>query len=494
MLKSFSKAEKAWAMYDWANSAYATIIMAAIFPIYFTQVADSAGLQGSIWWGWGTSASTLVIAVLSPVLGVIGDFKGMKKKMLAFFMAVGIIFTLTMAAFDEPHLMLMGYIISYIGFSGSNLFYDSLITDVTTKDRMDRVSTVGYAMGYIGGSTIPFLISIALVMFAGSLGLTDSGAVKISVVLTSVWWGLFSIPILKNTEQHYYIEKPKHIVNEVFQNLKYSFKNLLLDKSLRMFVLAYFFFIDGVGTVIHMATAYGSTLGLGTNGMIIALLVTQLVAVPFSILFGKLADRIPSVRLIFIAICVYIVVCVLGFSMGYIMESAEKPVLADEIVIASEVDTADENLRTAIDKALRVQSTSSSQNEIDDAAMELHKALSKISEPTGYDRALKTSTILFWILAVMVGTVQGGIQSVSRSYFGKLVPAERSNEYFGFFDIFGKFASIMGPGLYALFTALTGRASVGIISISFLFIIGGVLLAASSRDSIFGSKKNSNSR
>lgn len=415
--KRFTKAEKSWIMYDWANSIYATNIMAAIFPIYFAMQANETGNK---LYGFAVSAAALVVAVLAPILGAIGDFSGMKKKLFAGFLVLGLVFTAVMAAFEDWRLMLVGFILSRIGFSGSCLFYDSFLTDVTTPERMDRVSSWGYAMGYIGGSTIPFIISIAVMLLLNQSVLSY----KIAILIVVVWWAVFSIPFLKNVKQQYSVEDaPQALAKEAFRNAWKTFKDILKDKKILFFIIAYFFYIDGVDTIISMATNYGETLGLGAIGMILALLVTQIVAVPFSILFGNLAKKVGAMRMIAIAVCVYFVITILGFFMGFNIEQAE--------LSGGDIDAA-----------------------------------------------LKLSSTLFWILATLVGTVQGGIQALSRSYFGQLIPPERSNEYYGFLDIFGKFSCVIGPALYAATYAATGRASLGILSIIVLFFGGMVALFA----------------
>lgn len=415
--KRFTKAEKSWIMYDWANSIYATNIMAAIFPIYFAMQANETGNK---LYGFAVSAAALVVAVLAPILGAIGDFSGMKKKLFAGFLVLGLVFTAVMAAFEDWRLMLVGFILSRIGFSGSCLFYDSFLTDVTTPERMDRVSSWGYAMGYIGGSTIPFIISIAVMLLLNQSVLSY----KIAIMIVVVWWAVFSIPFLKNVKQQYSVEDaPQALAKQAFRNAWKTFKDILKDKKILFFIIAYFFYIDGVDTIISMATNYGETLGLGAIGMILALLVTQIVAVPFSILFGNLAKKVGAMRMIAIAVCVYFVITILGFFMGFNIEQAE--------LSGGDIDAA-----------------------------------------------LKLSSTLFWILATLVGTVQGGIQALSRSYFGQLIPPERSNEYYGFLDIFGKFSCVIGPALYAATYAATGRASLGILSIIVLFFGGMVALFA----------------
>lgn len=415
--KRFTKAEKSWIMYDWANSIYATNIMAAIFPIYFAMQANETGNK---LYGFAVSAAALVVALLAPILGAIGDFSGMKKKLFAGFLVLGLVFTAVMAAFEDWRLMLVGFILSRIGFSGSCLFYDSFLTDVTTPERMDRVSSWGYAMGYIGGSTIPFIISIAVMLLLNQSVLSY----KIAILIVVVWWAVFSIPFLKNVKQQYSVEDaPQALAKQAFRNAWKTFKDILKDKKILFFIIAYFFYIDGVDTIISMATNYGETLGLGAIGMILALLVTQIVAVPFSILFGNLAKKVGAMRMIAIAVCVYFVITILGFFMGFNIEQAE--------LSGGDIDAA-----------------------------------------------LKLSSTLFWILATLVGTVQGGIQALSRSYFGQLIPPERSNEYYGFLDIFGKFSCVIGPALYAATYAATGRASLGILSIIVLFFGGIVALFA----------------
>jgi len=409
--------------YDWANSVYATNIMAAIFPIYFASVCKAQDVSGDQMWGYGTAIATLIVALTAPILGAVGDYKGMKKKLFSTFLVIGVLFTLSMAFVDQWQWMLVGYVLSYIGFTGANLFYDSFLTDVTTPERMDRVSSSGYALGYIGGSTIPFIVSILIV--TSSFGKADpAAAVKIAVVITAIWWAVFSIPILKNVHQVHYLETPKkELVRNTFRSILMTAKELFKNRSIFVFILAYFFYIDGVNTVIHMATAYGSTLGLDTTGMILALLVTQFVAVPCSLLFSVFAKKFGSIRMILFAVCMYIIICLVGFYMGITIEQAPP-------------------------------------------------------QGAAHDAALATSQILFWLMAALVGTVQGGIQALSRSYFGKLIPPERSNEFFGFFDIFGKFAAVIGPLLYSVLAAASGSSAVGILSVSALFIAALIILVA----------------
>jgi len=416
-----TRQEKSWIMYDWANSVYATIMMAAVFPIYFTTVADGAGQSGDYWWGIGTSAAMITVALLAPIVGALADFSGYRKRMFNIFFIIGVGFTLASAFFDNWVFLLLGYAVSHVGFSGSCLVYDSFLPEVTTPERMHKVSGYGYAYGYIGGSTIPFLISIALIMFGENFGIDNTMAIRISVAMTAVWWGLFTIPFLRNVRQNYSIEKPESyaIIFAAFSSAVETAKRIFKNKKVFFFIIAYFFYIDGVGTVINMSTAYGATLGLDTTSMILALLVTQLIAFPCSIAFSALAQRFGSLVMIRAAVCEYLLICIIGFFMGFGLE----------------------NGWFGVDKAV----------------------------------------ILFWILACMVGTVQGGIQAISRSYYCTMIPPENSGEYFGFFDIFGKFAAVLGPLLYAMVRRITDSPAFAILSIVALFLAGLVMLSVGNK-------------
>ncbi len=415
--KRFSRTEWSWILYDWANSIYATNISAAIFPILYAQVAGK-GTLGDQLYGYAISLANLLVAVLSPYLGSIADFRGMKKKLWTGFMLLGVVFTAVMGLVGSWKLMLIGFVLSRIGFSGSCLFYDSFLTDVTTKERMDKVSAWGFAMGYIGGSTIPFLISIAIMLLMNQ----SEMSMRIAVLIVPVWWLVFSIPFMRNVHQVSYVDTPPSELGRVaWKNTVSTFRKILKDKAVLLFLLAYFFYIDGVDTIISMATKYGDTLGLGAIGMILALLVTQLVAMPCSILFGNLARKLGALKLITFAVLMYAFITVIGFLMGFLVD--------------------------------------------------FHGMLGLPQES-----AVSISSVLFWVLATLVGTVQGGIQALSRSYFGQLIPPERSGEYFGFMDIFGKFACVIGPALYQLFYGITGKACFGILSIILLFILGFVFL------------------
>jgi len=516
---AFTREEKSWILYDWANSVYSTNMTAAIFPIYYATIA---GDDGNKWWGIGVSAASLLIALLAPLLGSIGDVRGMKKRMLAAFLLLGVLFTAFTAFVRDWRWMLLGYMLSHIGFSGANVFYDAFLPDVTSRERMDKVSAWGYAMGYLGGSTIPFVLSVIALLITGF----GEAAVKFSILLTSVWWALFSLPLLVHVRQtHYTEDPPSRLAADTGKKLKATLSRIRANRGLACFLLAYFFYIDGVNTVISLATNYGATLGLGSTGMILALLVTQLVAVPCSLLFSRLSRRVHTIHLISGAIAVYVLICGVGFFMGRSVEpyqmayTAAVREAAGRAAAASGADRAAirpilRDIREEGKDALAAQDPAAAFYSVGDDGREsgvIGDALTHIREgskyafPDGnarsaalrqiqamkapllafvsdterqadYRRALQAASRLFWCMAVLVGTVQGGIQALSRSFFARLVPPKRANEYFGFFDIIGKFAAVMGPFLYSLFYMLTGRASAGIVSLLILFGAGGLVL------------------
>ncbi|MCI7736376.1 MAG: MFS transporter [Clostridiales bacterium] len=405
MLKHYTKEEKSWIFYDWANSAFSAIVAAIILPIFFKSMAQLGGVSdvnATAYWGYATSFGTLICALLAPFLGTLGDFRGMKKRLFTAFMLLGVVSTFLLSMTENWKLLLALYILGTLGFNGSCIYYDSFLPDVTDESRMDQVSSLGYGLGYIGGSTIPLVISLLLIQFGDKIGIPTVMATKFSFALTAIWWLVFTIPMLLHVQQKHAIEPEKRIVAHTLRNVASTFKKLLSYKSVLLFMIAYFFYIDGVGTIIHMATVFGASCGLDSMDMMVILLVVQIVAFPFAILYGKLSGRFGSRKMILFGIATYIVVCAVGFN------------------------------------------------------------LQKMSD--------------FLILAVLVGTAQGGIQALSRSFFGKLVPPENASEFFGFFDVFGKFSAVIGPALFGLVAQLTGVTNYGALAVMGMFIVGGVVL------------------
>ena len=407
-MSSLTKKEKSWALYDWANSAYSIIIVTAIFPIYFKAATDAASIPASnstAYWGYANSIGTLLVSLLAPLLGTIADFKGFKKRFFVFFFTLGILFTALLAVvpFNQWLILLICYIITSIGFAGANIFYDAFIVDVTDDQKMSKLSAHGYALGYIG-STIPFVIGITLILLAQQniIPLSVTIAMQASFIITALWWGLFTIPMLKNVQQTYYIEPVSNPVSMSFKRLFVTFKHIRNYRNVFIFLLAYFFYIDGVHTIITMSTAYGKDLGFNSTTLLIVLFVTQIIAAPFSLLYAKLAAKYTEKIMILVGILIYTFICIYAYFI--------------------------------------------------------------------------TSPTEFWILAILVGTSQGGIQALSRSYYAKLVPKESSNEFFGFYNIFGKFAAITGPFLMGITTQLTNNSNIGVLSLVVLFIIGGFFM------------------
>ena len=419
MLKNVSKKELSWIFYDWANSAYTMVVTSTIMSLYFLSSATAA-LEGQVenpavtanaYWGFGNSVATIVIVILSPILGTLADYKGKKKRYFNFFLATGLIFTLILA-FVPSHwwlALLVVFVLTAIGYTGANIFYDAFLVDVSEDKDMDRISSLGYALGYIG-STIPFITCMVIVVLAtaGIVPFSVETAYKISFVITVIWWAAFSIPIIKNVHQRYGIDPEPHYIRKSFARIAHTLKEIRQHKAIFIFLLAYFCYIDGVDTIIKMATAYGSTIGIGSIMLLIILLVTQFVAFPFAIIYGKAAEKFGTRRTLYFGILTYCVICVVAFFMSP-------------------------------------------------------------------DKDEKTLTIMFWVLAMLVGTAQGGIQALSRSYFGKLIPKDKANEFFGFYNILGKFAAIIGPVLFGAISMATGKANYGVASIIILFIAGAII-------------------
>lgn len=408
-MKRLTKEENSWIFYDWGSSAYSIIISTAVFPIYYKAAATNAGVSAAnstAYLGYTIAIATFILAMLGPILGTIADYQGYKKRFFSFFFILGIGFTGLLAFIPSEQwlLLLICYTLAAIGFSGTNIFYDAFLVDVTTEEKMNRVSARGYGFGYIG-STIPFIISIAIIVLAQGemIPISTTVASKIAFIITAVWWATFTIPLFKNVQQRYYINREPNPISSSFKRLYQTLSEIRKHRALFLFLLAYFFYIDGVGTIITMSTAYGTDLGISPTSLLIILFVTQVVAAPFAILYGRLSERFTGKKMLYVGIIIYMFVCIYAYFLD--------------------------------------------------------------------------STIDFWILAMLVATSQGGIQALSRSYFAKLIPKEKANEFFGFYNIFGKFASIMGPLLVGVTAQLTGNSSSGVFSLVILFIIGILILA-----------------
>ena len=403
--------ERAWILYDVGNSAF-VLMVATLIPIFFNALAADGGLSSVeylAYWGYAASAVTIITAILSPILGTLADTRGFKKPIFTLCLVVGVAGCCAMGLAKTWLPFLLIFIFAKVGFSGSLVFYDSMLGDVTTPERMDEVSSRGYAWGYIG-SCIPFVVCLALVLGAGAIGISQMTALNIALFITAAWWLVTTLPLLKNYKQLHYVEVEKHAIQQSFARIGHTIRHLHEDKQVFWFLLAFFCYIDGVYTIIDMATAYGTALGLDTTGLLLALLVTQIVAFPSALIFGRLSSKYPSTTLIPVCIAAYAGIAVFAFFLSQQWQ--------------------------------------------------------------------------FWVLAVIVGMFQGGVQALSRSHFAKITPPEKSGEYFGLFDICGKGASFLGTMIVSVGSQLTGSANVGVGSLIVLFIIGFVLFRVSCKEGV----------
>lgn len=302
-----TKVEKDWILYDVGNSAF-TLLITTILPIYFNYLASEGGIssvQYLAYWGYAASITTLIVAVLGPILGTLADTKDYKKPIFSVFLIIGLVACVALGAAKNWMIFLVIFIIAKVGYSSSLIFYDSMLGDVTEEDRMDNVSSLGYAWGYIG-SCVPFVLCLVLVLGNEAIGISMETAMAFSFIIIAAWWLLFTLPMLKSYKQTHYVERKPNAFQESFRRLGRTFKNIRKEKKAFMFLIAFFFYIDGVYTIIDMATTYGTALGLGSTGLLLALLVTQIVAFPCAIIFGRLAQKYDGATLITVCIVAYI--------------------------------------------------------------------------------------------------------------------------------------------------------------------------------------------
>lgn len=397
-----TKLEKYWILYDVGNSAF-IMLVSTIIPIYFNYLAGNAGISEVdylAYWGYAASVATVIVALIGPILGSVADTKNYRKPLFVISVMVGVIGCAALSVPTSWIVFLAVFVIAKVGYNASLIFYDSMLVDVTTGERMDMVSSHGYAWGYIG-SCIPFVISLVFVLMYEKIGITMKMAMAIAFFINAAWWLLVIIPLLRKYEQNYYVEMPKHPVRDSFKRLGHTLSSIKKEKNIFLYLLSFFFFIDGVYTIIEMATAYGSALGLDSTGLLLALLVTQIVAFPCALIFSKLSKKYATDFLIKICILAYFGIAVFAIQLDKQWE--------------------------------------------------------------------------FWLLAVLVGMFQGAIQALSRSYFAKIIPAEKSGEYFGIYDICGKGASFMGTTLVGIVAQVTNVANAGVGIIAVLFMVGFVL-------------------
>ena len=398
-----------WSLYDWANSTFSTTVMAGFFPIFFKQYwSTSAEVTVTTWYlGLANSIASILVATLAPFLGAIADKASVKKRLLIFFAFLGIISTGTLSIINQGQwiIAIVFYVSASIGFMSANIFYDSLLPSVAPKEKRDFVSSFGYALGYIGGGIL-FLINVLMYLKPELFGISDAAsAIKLSFLTVAIWWAVFSIPIMVFVKEPS-VSENIGITNSIklgFNQLKSTITTIKKFKVVTTFLIAYWFYIDGVDTVIRMAVDYGTSIGFSTSALITALLLVQFIAFPATLIYNWFASKIGIKRGIFIGI------------IGYILIS----------IFASLV------------------------------SKEWH----------------------FYAIAVMIACFQGGIQALSRSLYSTIIPKSNAAEFFGFYNMFGKFAAIIGPPLVGYIGLVTGNPRIGILSVIMLFVLGGIMLA-----------------
>ncbi len=399
-----TRTERSWVMYDVGNSAF-TLMLSTIVPIYFNSVAgeELSSVDYLAYWGYAASIATLLCAVLGPVLGSYSDRSGWRMRMFVAVLGIGVIGCAALGFVNAWLAFLVVLVITRLGYSLSLVFYDSMLVDVTRPSRSDRVSAAGYAWGYIG-SCVPFVACLVLILGCDLMGITMGQAMTVSMIVIAAWWVAASIPLIRNYRQVHSVDAHSE---GAFRTLARTIRNARSEKKAFLFLVAFFFYIDGVYTIIEMATAYGQAIGLDTSMLLVALLMTQIVAFPCTIAFGRLSSRFDTGRLIAVCVVAYMLITVVAFFM--------------------------------------------------------------------------TNIAQFFALAFLVGMFQGGIQALSRSHFSRIIPPERSGEFFGLMDIFGKGASFTGTLVVSAVSQATGETSIGILSLVVLFAIGLVLLFRSVR-------------
>jgi len=402
---------RAWALYDWANSVFMTIIL-LVYPIYFTKVAAAnlAPVVATARIAFATALAMTIIAVLSPLLGAMADHAGIKKKMLAVSLGVGAVATAALYFVERGEWVLGAvlFIVGNIGVTASIVFYESLLPHIARQDEVDRVSMAGYAAGYLGGGLL-LIAALVAIQKPALFGIPDAGmAMRISFVATAVWWVVFSIPLFRTVPEpprapEAAEESGRPLLAVAFARLRQTLRELRRYRHAFLFLVAFLLYNDGVNTIIRMASPYGTEIGIAEGALIAAFVMVQFVGIPFAFLFGAIAGRIGAKRAIFISLGMYLVIAV----WGYYMKTAPQ----------------------------------------------------------------------FFVLAFLVGTVQGGAQGLSRSLFSTLIPRHKSSEFFAFFSVFEKFAGIFGPAIFGIMAMATGSSRNAILSLIFFFIVGGGLLA-----------------
>ncbi|MEQ1757732.1 MAG: MFS transporter [Vicinamibacterales bacterium] len=397
---------RAWAMYDWANSAFQTTIITAVFPPFFATfaAADLPPAVATTRFAWATTIAVAITAVLGPLLGAIADLHAAKKRLLVVFMIIGVCATVSMTFITRGDWLfaLTVFVIANIAIAASFVFYDSLLPHIAAPEEMDRVSTAGYAMGYLGGGVL-LIVNLAWILSPQTFGLSGTvAAIKLSFLSVAAWWLVFSLPLLRTVAEPP-ATRPSGRRIGAFAQVRRTFNELRTYRQAFLMLLAFLLYNDGIQTIIRMAAIYGAEVGIDQNAQIAAFVVVQFVGVPFSFLFGSLAGVIGAKRAVFLALAVYTGISILGYFM--------------------------------------------------------------------------TTALHFFVLAFLVGMVQGGSQALSRSMFARMIPRDKSSEYFGFFSVFEKFAGVAGPALFAASITMFGSSRAAILSVIVFFVVGALVLS-----------------
>ena len=480
------RAVRAWVMYDWANSAFATTSMAAVLPVFFSTVAAKGALtpvQASSAWGLTQTIGMLLVAFAGPALGAIADYGRSKKRFLAAFAIPGILAAALMVFIGTGDWLLAAglYIVGEIGFSGSIIFYDALLPHVARPEEIDQVSARGYAMGYLGGGLL-LATNIVMIQMPDALGITALGArfgiggtemaSRLSLASVGLWWAIFSIPLFRRVPEppapRLEIDKSKNPIKGGFDRLLSTFKELRLYRQLLLFIVAFWIYNDGIGTIIKMATIYGAEIGIGQIDLIGALLLTQFVGIPFSLIFGRLPRRNDPRQAFFLGYILYnaLTLPLIGFLAPRLGVTSGP--MAVVIVLANQV------LAYLLSRFLAPLLAPLARGL--NAKKSILLALGVYTGVSIWGFFMATA-VEFWLLATMVGLVQGGSQALSRSLFGNMVPKAQTAEFFGFYDMSSKFAGLLGPLLFAVVGSLFGTSRLSIVSLIIFFIVGGLVLS-----------------
>jgi UMF1 family MFS transporter len=473
--QEYKRRIRAWTLYDWANSAFATTILAAVLPIYYSQVAGATLPSPAIataYWARGLSISLFIIAVLSPILGTISDVMRGKKRFLSIFATLGILGTGLLVLVDTGDWLLASilFIVGRVGFTGSIVFYDALLPHVAKEDDRDRVSTQGYAMGYLGGGILLAVNVVMIQLLPGTWG------PRLSFLSVAIWWAIFSIPVFRQVPEPpsatASLEEGESVIGVSFKRLWQTITDIRQYKELFKFLLAFLVYNDGIGTIIGVAAIYGAELGFGAIELTLALLLVQFVGIPFSLIFGRLPSKGESRRPFFLAFILYnLVLLPAGGILGVRLLSAG---MTSNLGIIIGLIVAVEAVGLLFAFALGNTLFGGFAERFDTKnSIMLALVVYAVIAVWGY---FLNSVIEFWFLAWMVAMVQGGSQALSRSMYASMSPAAKSGEFFGLFGIMEKFSAIIGPLIFSFAVATFGSSRPAVLSIVAFFIVGGLLL------------------